>query len=501
MAAAGAPYAGNALLRAGNRPRRARFSADLRRYPHNCTALAGLAAATRKQRSSFDASAPHPRLSHTVLSDSMPIEALILLGLIALNGLFAMSEIALVTARRARLQVLVEDGDRGAAAAIELNTEPTRFLSTIQVGITSIGITSGIVGEAAFAQPLGRWLIGLGVQPENASLGATVLVVVVITYFSIVIGELVPKRLGQIWPETIARSVARPIAWLAAAARPFVRLLSSSTELLLRLFGTRGRRSTSVTEEEIHALIQEGSDHGVIDEQERAMVRNVFRLDDRQIASLMTPRSDIVYIDLEDSPADNLNKVLESQRSRFPVCRGGLRDVVGIISASSMLQQTIRGQAPDFSKGLAAAAYVPESLTGMELLETFRSSSRTWALVVDGMEKFRVGDVAGLLEAITGEFKTPSVDDAGGSSGKMAPGARRIIPLPELRTDLAFAAQRKSSAATNTLSGMVMLLLGRAAHGRYAEWRDGNSRSSTWTSTASTRCLRRACPRGHRGRQ
>ena len=170
----------------------------------------------------------------------MPIEALVLLGLITLNGVFAMSEIALVTARRARLQVLVEEGDRGAAAAMALNTEPTRFLSTIQVGITSIGITSGIVGEAAFAYPLSQWLIGLGVKPGNASLGATVLVVVVITYVSIVIGELVPKRLGQIWPEAIARRVATPIRWLATATRPFVRLLSSSTDLLLRLFGTRG---------------------------------------------------------------------------------------------------------------------------------------------------------------------------------------------------------------------------------------------------------------------
>ena len=188
----------------------------------------------------------------------MPLEALILLGLITLNGLFAMSEIALVTARRARLQVLVEEGDKGAAAAMALNTEPTRFLSTVQVGITSIGITSGIVGEAAFATPLSHWLIELGVNPADARLGATVLVVVVITYVSIVVGELVPKRLGQIWPEAIARRVARPIGWLATAARPFVRLLSSSTDLLLRLFGARGRLADAVTEEEIHALIAGG---------------------------------------------------------------------------------------------------------------------------------------------------------------------------------------------------------------------------------------------------
>lgn len=404
----------------------------------------------------------------------MPIEVIVLFGLIALNGLFAMSEIALVTARRARLQVLVEEGDSGAAAAMALNTEPTRFLSTIQVGITSIGITSGIVGEAAFATPLSEWLIGMGVDAGRASLGATVLVVVVITYISIVIGELVPKRLGQIWPETVARLVARPIGWLAIATRPFVRLLSSSTDLLLRLLGVRATSGAGVTEEEIHALIQEGSDHGVIDEQERAMVRNVFRLDDRQIASLMTPRSDITYIDLEDSPADNLNKVVESQHSRFPVCRGGMRDVIGIISASSLLQQTIRGQAPDFSKGLAAVAYVPESLTGMELLETFRSSTSHLALVVD-----EYGEIQGLvtlqdlLEAITGEFNPPSVEDAWAVQRQdgswLLDG---LIPVPELKDRLGFAsAPEEALGRYNTLSGMVMLLLGRVPRtADVAEW-------------------------------
>jgi putative hemolysin len=332
------------------------------------------------------------------------------------------------------------------------------------VGITSIGITSGIVGEAALAAPLGQWLINLGVDPDNARLGATVLVVVVITYISIVIGELVPKRIGQIWPETIARLVARPISWLALVARPFVRLLSSSTDLLLRLLGVRAGSGAAVTEEEIHALIQEGSEHGVIDEQERAMVRNVFRLDDRQIASLMTPRSDITYIDLEDSPKENLNKVLESPHSRFPVCRGGLRDVVGIISSSILLQQTIRGETPDFSKGLAPVAYVPESLTGMELLETFRSSTSHLALVVD-----EYGEIQGLvtlqdlLEAITGEFKPPSVEDAWAVQRQdgswLLDG---LIPLPELKDRLGFAsAPEEELGRYNTLSGMVMLLLGR----------------------------------------
>jgi putative hemolysin len=209
----------------------------------------------------------------------MPIEVIVLLILILLNGLFAMAEIALVTARRSRLQLLVDQGDSRAAAALALNEEPTRFLSTIQVGITSISVLSGIVGEAAFADPLRLWLEGLGVATKWADIVAIALVVVAVTYFSIVLGELVPKRIGQLNPESVARAVAGPIRWMAMATKPFVRLLSGSTDLLLRLFGARATTANAVTEEEIHALIEEGSESGVIDEQERAMVRNVFRLD------------------------------------------------------------------------------------------------------------------------------------------------------------------------------------------------------------------------------
>lgn len=404
----------------------------------------------------------------------MPAELLLLLVLILLNGLFAMSEIALVTARKARLQVLVDQGDRGAAAALALNEEPTRFLSTIQVGITSIGILSGIVGEAAFAAPLTTWLVQLGVEAKVAQIAATGLVVIVVTYFSIVLGELVPKRVGQIAAETIARRVARPIGWLALIAKPFVRLLSGSTDLLLRLLGVKGRGATAVTEEEIHALIQEGSESGVIDEQERTMVRNVFRLDDRQIASLMTPRSDIVYLDLDDPFDENLKKVLDTDHSRFPVCRGGLREVLGIISARQLLMQTIRDGRPDFGKNLETPVYVPESLTGMELLENFRSSTAHMALVVD-----EYGEIQGmvtlqdLFEAIAGEFKTPRSEDAWAIQRQdgswLLDG---LIPIPELKDRLGFTlVPEEELGRYNTLSGMVMLLLGRVPRtGDAVEW-------------------------------
>jgi len=404
----------------------------------------------------------------------MPSELLLLLVLILFNGVFAMSEIALVTARKARLQVLVDQGDRGAAAALALNEEPTRFLSTIQVGITSIGILSGIVGEAAFAAPLTTWLVQMGAEAKVAQIAATGLVVVVVTYFSIVLGELVPKRIGQIAAETIARRVARPIGWLALVAKPFVRLLSGSTDLLLRLLGVKGRGATAVTEEEIHALIQEGSESGVIDEQERTMVRNVFRLDDRQIASLMTPRSDIVYLDLDDPFDENLKKVLETDHSRFPVCRGGLREVLGIISARQLLMQTIRDGRPDFGKNLETPVYVPESLTGMELLENFRSSTAHMALVVD-----EYGEIQGmvtlqdLFEAIAGEFKTPRSEDAWAIQRQdgswLLDG---LIPIPELKDRLGFTlVPEEELGRYNTLSGMVMLLLGRVPRtGDAVEW-------------------------------
>ncbi len=408
-------------------------------------------------------------------SPAPAMEIALLFGLILLNGLFAMSEIALVTARKARLQALVDGGDAGAAAAMALNEQPTRFLSTIQVGITSIGVMSGIVGEAAMAEPLRNWLLQFGVlREETARWVATGLVVVLVTYFSIVMGELVPKRIGQMTPEKIARLVSRPIRGLAALANPFVRLLSFSTDLLLRVLGARTTADTAVTEEEIHALIEEGSESGVIDEQERAMVRNVFRLDDRQIASLMTPRSDIVYLDLEDGIDENLKKVVASDHARFPVCRGGLREVVGVVSARQLLKQAVQGGQMNLTTAQETAVFVPESLTGMELLENFRASSAHAALVVD-----EYGEVQGLVtpqdlfEAIAGEFKTTSQDDAWAVQRKdgswLLDG---LIPIPELKDRLELATVPEEHLGRyNTLSGMLMLLLGRVPHtADVAEW-------------------------------
>ncbi len=392
------------------------------------------------------------------------MEIAILLALIVLNGLLAMAEIALVTARKVRLQKLVDDGDRSAAVALALGADPNRFLSTIQIGITSIGILNGIFGEAALAAPFADWLESLGAQQPWSDWAATALVVVVVTYVSIVVGELVPKRLGQINPEGIARAVARPMTLLATLSKPFVRLLSVSTELVLRGLGARTGSQPSVTEEEIHALLAEGSDAGVIEHTEHAMVRNVFRLDDRQISSLMIPRADIVWLDIDDPLQVNLDKVADTAHSRFPVCRGGLNEVLGFVHTKQLLAQALRGVPIDLAVGLHEMLYVPETLTGMELLENFRSSNTQVALVID-----EYGEVQGLItlqdlmEAITGEFATG--DEADSWAYQREDGSwllDGLIPTPELKDQLALRTlPEEERERYQALSGMLMLMLGR----------------------------------------
>ena len=402
------------------------------------------------------------------------MEIALLIALIVLNGVFAMSEIALVTARRARLARLAEDGDGSAEVAMKLGEDPTRFLSTIQIGITSIGILNGIVGEAALAGPLAQWLQTLGMEQRTSEIGSTVLVVVVITYVSIVVGELVPKRIGQINPEGIARLVARPMNVLAVASRPFVHLLAGSTALVLRLMGQRELAGPSVTEEEIHALLNEGSEAGVIEKSEHEMVRNVFRLDDRQIGSLMVPRSDIVALDVDRPLDENLTLVAESAHSSFPVCRDGLDEILGIVSAKKIFTQMLRGETVDLTKDLQAPVYVPESLTGMELLEQFRSSGTYIVFVID-----EYGEVQGMVtlhdvvESVTGEFLSHDTEEAWAVQREdgswLLDG---LIPIVELKDRLGIkAVPEEEKGRYHTLSGMVMWLLGRLPNtGDIATW-------------------------------
>ncbi|UOG92583.1 MAG: hemolysin family protein [Candidatus Thiothrix sulfatifontis] len=402
----------------------------------------------------------------------------ILFGLIFLNGFFAMSEIALVAARKARLQNLAQQGDSAAATALRLGEDPTFFLSAVQIGITSIGVLNGMVGEAALSPPFSAWLQGFGVEAHIANPSATVLVVVGITYFSIVLGELVPKRIGQLSPEGIARFVARPMLWLAILTKPFVMLLSGSTRLLLRLLGVKDTGNNSVTEEDIHHLLNEGSDAGVIEQQEHQMVRNVFRLDDRQIASFMVPRNNVVFLDADKPLAESLSQVEAHRYTRFPVVRGNWEEVLGLVSTSHLLNQLLRGEEPSLTEHLSPAVFVPESLTGMELLENLKNSGGEMVFIID-----EYGEIQGivtlhdLMEAITGEFKPQSQEDAWAIQREdgswLLDG---LIPVPELKDRLGFrSVPEEDRGRYHTLSGMLMLILGRLPqttdHCEWEGWR------------------------------
>ena len=392
------------------------------------------------------------------------MEILVLILLIFINGVCSMTEIALVTAKRTKLAKLAEEGDTAAKVAMSLGDEPTRFLSTIQIGLTSTGILIGVMSESALAVPMAAWLHGVGLAQRPAEIMATTVVVVLITYVAIVVAELVPKRIAQINPEGIARRVARPVHALSVLSRPVVRMLSKSTALLLRLLGLRDEKSPGVTEEEIHALLEEGSSSGVIEKSEHAMVRNVFRLDDRQIGSLMVPRSDIVWLDTERPLEENLARMAESEHSRFPVCRGGLGEILGVISCKQLFNQTLKRGQPDITSQLQSPVYVPETLSGMELLEQFRASGSHMAFVID-----EYGEVQGLvslqdvMEAVTGEFRSDRQEDAWAvpreDGSWLLDG---LIPLPELKDLLGLReVPEEDKVHYHTLSGMVMCLLGR----------------------------------------
>jgi putative hemolysin len=362
---------------------------------------------------------------------------------------------------------------------MDLHEHPTKWLSTVQIGITSIGILNGIVGEAAFSAPLAAWLThAMHVPARVAQLSATGLVVLIITFVTIIFGELVPKRIGQLYPETVARFAAVPMDWLSAATRPFVWLLSTTTDATLRLLGIRDTQSRAVTEEEIAASLEEGLDAGVIEAHEHQMVRNVFRLDERQIGSMMIPRTEIVWVDGDAPLADVLQLMSANPHSRYPVCRGGLDDVIGVLAAQRLLKPLAAGETPTVTELMQPPVFVPETLSGMELLEHFRVAEAPLVFVVDEYGAVQgVITVRDLLEAITGEFAAPSDTDAW--AVKRSDGSwllDGLIPVPELKDRLELRElPEEDRGRYNTLAGMIMLLLGRlpatADHVEWGGWR------------------------------
>lgn len=314
---------------------------------------------------------------------SITFEIFVILVLIIANGIFSMSEMAVVSSRRVRLQQLANQGDAKARAALKLADSPNQFLSTVQVGITLIGILTGAFGGATIANrlvPYVRLVPFLAPYSEPVSFG---IVVLIITYLSLILGELVPKRLALNNPEKLAASVAIPMRALASLASPAVVLLSASTDLVLRTLGITQTAEPQVTEEEIKILIEQGTEAGTFEEAEQDMVERVFRLGDRPVSALMTPRPDIVWLDLDDPPDENRQKMAESAYSRYPVCQEGLDNVLGIIPVTDLLARSFRGEDLDLTVGLRQPVFVPESTRGLKVLELFKQTVTHMALVVD----------------------------------------------------------------------------------------------------------------------
>ncbi|MCE3269819.1 MAG: domain protein-like protein [Ramlibacter sp.] len=392
------------------------------------------------------------------------MDFLLIAFLTLLNGLFAMSEMALASSRRPRLAALAEAGDGGAQAALKLMDEPTNFLSTVQVGITSIGVINGIIGEAAFSGSLAQLLVEYRVPQRFAGGLATAIVVAIITYVTIIFGELVPKRIGQLYPEQVSRFAARPMRWLSRAAGPFVRLLSASTQAILKLLAIDTTTPRGMTEEEIAHSLEEGVDAGVIEQHEHQMVRNVFHLDDRALSSMMVPRTDIQWIDADTSVREALKRAGAGEsHSWYPVCRSSLDDVVGVISVSRLISLGPEHEGR-IEPHAVPAVFVPETLSGMELLEQFRIQSARLVFVVD-----EYGVVQGLitphdlLEAITGELQPRGEDEAWATQRPdgswLLDG---LMPVSELKARLDIRElPEEEKGRYNTLAGLMMAVSGR----------------------------------------
>lgn len=329
----------------------------------------------------------------------------IIIVLILINGFFAMSELSIVSSRKTRLQKLSDERQPGAQTAMSLHNDPSRFLSTIQIGITSIGILSGAIGEYALAIPINDWLMQLPYLPPYAKGISLASTVILITLLSVIIGELVPKRIALQNPEPIALLIARPMDVLSKLASPLVWLLSSLSNVLLRLLGIHRKKDSVVSNEEINMLMQLGAEAGVFHESEGQIVSNVLKLDEQCVGVIMTPKKEVFTLDLNDSEADLFNKIIQCPYSKIVVCRNGLQNLVGILQRIDLLQPAFDGVKPDIEKILHPPLYIPDTMTLTRLLENFRKARTEFALVVDEYGEMQgVATLNDVLYAIVGDF-------------------------------------------------------------------------------------------------
>lgn len=390
----------------------------------------------------------------------------LLLFLIVLNGVFAMSEIALVSSRKARLQKLADDGSHGAGAALALHNDPSIFLATAQVGITAVGILSGAIGESALADPLTAWIADFTPLKPYASGIAMTVVVVALTYFSVVVGELVPKRLGLRAPENIASMIALPMNMLSRLTRPLVLLLSSSSNLLLRMMGVRNSEEPPVTDDEINVLMEQGSEAGVFHESEQAIVSNVLRLDEQRIATIMTHRNNIYTLDLAEPEVEIHRHLADSPNTRVVVCRDGLEHVVGILRITDLLKAALNGEKLEIEKFLIPPLYVPESVTTAQLLENFRKTRQQCALIVDEYGGLHgMVTLADVLTSIVGGLPLSGIPEEQGimvrDDGSWLVDGSVSVERMKFVLEIDECLPGEEEKVFNTMGGFVMHALGR----------------------------------------
>ncbi|HJU19724.1 MAG TPA: hemolysin family protein [Stellaceae bacterium] len=394
----------------------------------------------------------------------LALYVIIVLLLILLNGFFAMAELALVSARKARLQTLAEGGRAGAQAAIELKADPSRMLSTVQIGITLIAVLSGTFGEATLGDRLQQALVETsGFAARYAHPISMAVVVVGISYLSLILGELVPKRIALLHPERIAAALARTMRTLARAGAPIEWLLSASTNLVLRLLPLRTEGSAPVTDEEIGYLVREAAATGHMPQAETAIVEMALRLGDRRVSAAMTPRTQIEWLDLADPEEENRRKIRESAYSRFPVVEGGSQQVIGIVQVKDLLGMVLAGRPLDLRAATRPPLYLPNTVNLLRVLEAFKSSGEPMALVVD-----EYGDLEGLvslndiLEALVGDI--PAAGEGDQRVVRREDGSWLLdgmLSLDEVKQVLGLAHLPGEDADFHTLGGYLMARLNR----------------------------------------
>lgn len=334
---------------------------------------------------------------------------IIIIILIILNGILSMSELAVVSSRKGKLQKMINEGKKHAQTVIDLNENPNQFLSTIQIGITLIGVLTGAFGGATLSTPLANVISPYVPYAESISV---LIVVIVTTYLSLVIGELVPKRIALNSPERVAVKVAKSMKILSKICKPFVIILSKSTNAVLTILRINHKEDTSITEEEIELMIEESRVEGNIEKEEEDIIKRVFKLDEQKVDMIMTPRSEIIWIDLDDSPEENKKKIIESKRSIFPIAKGELDDFMGVVQSKDILAVLFENKEMNLEKIVKNPIVVPENLESLELLKQYKENKEYvhMALIVD-----EFGSVSGLitlndlLEGIVGDI--PGIDE------------------------------------------------------------------------------------------